>query len=538
MELIEARATASAFYNRIAHTFKREMHLNRTAHFHGKMKHRMIRYWLCCGMLCLSWSAGAVQHRTLDIQVLGLTKKPQKNVELVLQNARNRLNHPLTQLEVLHFYDQAPRMIQNALAPYGFFRSHVHAQLTNTHRGWLAQFSIQPGPPLRIASVQIQIQGTGKTDPAFQQLLSRQLIKAGDVLHTEQYETFKTELYNLATQRGYFNATLKRSNIFIDLKKYHANIIIVYDTGPRFRFGETTFSLSPFHQRFLKRFLQYKAGEYYDVKKVEETQSGLVASQFFNQALIEPILKKAKNNKVPMLISLLPRQAKEYVVGVGYGTDTGVRGTVGVTLRRLNGWGHHFQTLLRGSQDNGNLSVKYFIPGKNPGRDLLGIGGSASSIRQPTGNGKSFQLGPDYTITLGRWKNTFGLSYLNETYNIIRLPHTSTQLVYPNAAFRYLYLDNAAQTNNGLHFRVQVAGANQSLLSETNFFQIITSLKTLYTFEKTHTRFLFRTKVGHTEINNLAQLPLSLQLFSGVPLACAVMVTTPWVPVAIYLKEA
>ena len=62
---------------------------------------------------------------------------------------------------------------------------------------------------------------------------------------------------------------------------------------------------------------------------------------------------------------------------------------------------------------------------------------------------------------------------------------------------------------------LQLTGADKNIFSETNFFQATFSLKTLYTIEKTKTRLLFRSDLGHTVIGNLFQLPLSLQLFAG-----------------------
>ena len=62
---------------------------------------------------------------------------------------------------------------------------------------------------------------------------------------------------------------------------------------------------------------------------------------------------------------------------------------------------------------------------------------------------------------------------------------------------------------------MQLAGATKNAFSQTNFFQATMQLSTLYTFLPTHTRFLFRTRVGHTNITNLMRLPLSLQLFAG-----------------------
>ena len=482
------------------------------------MRNRSIYYIIVFLLLLnLSFASFSAEKKQspLQFQVSGLVGKPLINVQLVLKNLQTHFHPAMTQIEVLHYYDKAPKEIRNALAPYGFFQAHIQSSLIKIPGGWLAKYAVTVGSPMLISTVKIDIQGAGKTDSNFEKIIQETEIKPGAILHTQKYETLKTNLYNIATQRGYFNAKMIKSNIIINLNTNRSDIIIIFNTGNRFRFGKTTFSKTPLYNKFLRRFLQYKEGEYYDAKKAEETQASLVSSQYFNQALINPEPKKAVNDVVPMYISLIPRKSKEYTAGLGYGTDTGIRGTLGITLRELNGWGHRFETYLRASQDNSSFIMKYLIPGPNPGRDLFTLAAGYTNINQTTGNGNSFKLGPDYTMTSGHWKNTFALAYLNEEYNLIAVPQTSTQLVYPTVAFRYLNTDNKTQPQNGFVFHTQLSGANEHLLSETTFTQIIASAKTLSTIQKTHTRFLFRVDTGYTDITNLDQLPLSLQLFAG-----------------------
>ncbi len=480
------------------------------------MKRRSLRYSVVFLLLILSLGTlAAGQNATLQVQVIGLIDKPQINVQATLQNLKSQLNYPLTRLEVLHFYNKAPKKIRAALAPYGYFNSTIQSKLIQTTTGWLVQFYIQKGPPLKVNSIQVEIMGMGKTDPEYEKLLRKLPIHVGDTLHTERYEKIKTDLYNLATQRGYFNAKMIKNNIIINLARNQASIIIIFDTGNRFRFGKTTFSDSPFYLKFLNRFLQYKEGEYYDAQKVEATQADMIASQFFDQALIKPQVKKSTDDIVNMRVKLIPRKAKEYIAGIGYGTDTGARGTLGVVLRHLNGWGHRFQAIVRGSQEDSSFIMKYLIPGPDPGRDMFALTAGASNISQPTGNGNSVKIGPEYTLSSGNWKDTFALSYLNERYNLTNWPITSTELVFPKAAIGYLKTDRPLQPKEGYHFGIQVSGASESVLSETNFFQSTAFLNTLYTIRDTHTRLLFRTQVGYTDISNLESLPLSLQLFAG-----------------------
>ncbi|HLD84868.1 MAG TPA: BamA/TamA family outer membrane protein [Coxiellaceae bacterium] len=471
---------------------------------------------LFCLLFVNSGLANATRFLALRYQVSGITDPViQKNVTASIKNLYSKLKFPLTETEALHFIDKVPREIQNAMSPYGFFRVQTHSRLTKNGRDWGVQFTVIPGPPLPITAINTKIEGVGKTNPIFLTWKKTLPIHVGQPLQTEKYEKAKTDLYNLATRFGYFKAKMVKADIQINLTTYQATVTIIFDTGPRFKFGKTTFEKSPFHERFLRKFLTYQACDYYDATKLEDTQAGLLRGNYFDQVRIKPKMEAIKNGVVPITISLIPMKAKTYVFGVGYGTDTGPRGTAGVTLRHLGGDGHRFQTMLRASPKNSSLVSKYMIPGFNPANDLFTIAAGASNMNQSTGNANNAKFGLTYTTTRGHWEHSLTLAYLNERYNIVNLPQTSTELVYPTLNIGYINSDNPTHPKKGVSLDLQVTGADHNILSKTNFFQSTAHLKTLYTIHPTHTRLLFRSDLGHTSITNLINLPLSLQLFAG-----------------------
>ncbi|MCX7125195.1 MAG: BamA/TamA family outer membrane protein [Gammaproteobacteria bacterium] len=438
-----------------------------------------------------------------------------KNVDLSLQNYRSRLHFPLTQEELQRFSDKGPKFIRKSVAPYGYFKCQTQSILKKTEKYWLVQFNVTLGPTLPITALEIHISGAGKNDPEFIAWKKHLPFRLGQALQTDDYENAKSSLYNVATRRGYFSAKMIKTQIQINLTRYQSTIIIDFNTGPRYRFGETTFTKSPFYDSFLHHFLTYHAGEYYNADKLETTQEGLVHSDYFDQVTPKIKLKEAKNNVVPIEIAMIPRRAKTYTLGAGYGTDTGVRGTMGITLRQLGHKGHRFKALIRGSQTNSTATARYMIPGFDPAHDLFSIGTGASYINQSTGSAHNAEFALSYARSKGKWKSTLTLAYLDERYNILSLPITSTSLVYPTFSTKYINADNAAHPNNGISFEMQFSGADKNILSQTNFFQATAHLNTLYTISDTHTRLLFRTEVGHTSIANIGELPLSLQLFAG-----------------------
>ncbi len=479
------------------------------------MKYRY--YILCCVILFSSNLFAATHHyQPLRFQVNGINNDVvQKNVNLTLRNFRSALHFPLTQEEKLRFARKAPSFIQTAVEPYGYFRSRVQTTLSKVSRNFLVTFNVTLGPALPIKSVQVNIKGQGSKDHKFKQFLTHLPFHVGGPLQTETYDNAKLKLYNIATERGYFQAKMIKSQIRINLKKYDAKIIIIFDTGPRYRFGPTTFSKTPFYETFLQKFLTYQEGHYYNAKKLEHTQENFVSSNYFNQVTPEVSPKKATHYSVPIHFKLMPRKAKAYIMGLGYGSDTGIRGTLGLRLRQIGHKGHRFQTLLRASPKDSSLTAKYIIPGPNPARDHFTIGSGVSNMSQSTGQARNAKFGVNYTLLAKHWKNSLSLTYLNERYNIVHLPRTQTQLVYPAYDIKYINADHPKHPIKGISMEMRLAGTNKKFLSQTSFFQMQLHLKTLYTIEKTKTRLLFRSDYGYTNIANLFHLPLSLQLFAG-----------------------
>src|SRR5262249_4199206 len=149
-------------------------------------------------------------------------------------------------------------------------------------------------------------------------------------------------LFALASSRGYFDAAMEQSNIVLDLVHHEAQIIMHFNTGIRYKIGETQFSPTKLRESFLRRFLQYQKGDYYHNQVIQNTQQALAKSGYFDQVVVTPLPDKAVNGEIPIDVHLVPKKPRQYLVGVGYGTDTGVRGTLGFKIQQVNSYGHQF----------------------------------------------------------------------------------------------------------------------------------------------------------------------------------------------------
>lgn len=454
----------------------------------------------------------------LNIQVIGVEDPAKTNILTKLDEMQNRLTHPLTEKTLVEFEHLAPEEIKKAMQPYGYFQAEVNSHHYFRNRRAQIVFEIKPGPIVRIRQLNFHLTGQGREDPAFQRYIKHLPLAVGQPLNIDTYEKVKQDLFDLTSERGYFLAKMISSKISLNLDTHQATISIDFDTGPRFRFGKTHFTEGPIAERHLLRYVPYNEGDYYNYAKLQKLQQDLTASNYFQQVLVNPLNNQVDENSIPIDILLTPRSSTQYVLGAGYGTDTGVRGTLGLNFRRLNSAGHHLNLVLQGSQTNSQVTANYIIPGCHPATDQFQISAGLEHISQVTGESNSGRLVGSYTMGLGQWTQVLALTYLNEKYNLIQPQRIENhaQILFPSGNWHILQADDLLRPKKGYRLSFDLAGAPDELSGDkaSGFLQVRSDAKAITTFFDS-TRLLVRGSAGSTVIKDLTSLPLSLQLFAG-----------------------
>ena len=89
--------------------------------------------------------------------------------------------------------------IDLALQPFGYYRPSVHSRLTGGKNGqWLAEYQVDPGPAIRLDSVDVQVRGEGAGLPGFRRLVERFPLKKGDVDVQLDVQAVFTTVYDRA----------------------------------------------------------------------------------------------------------------------------------------------------------------------------------------------------------------------------------------------------------------------------------------------------------------------------------------------------
>lgn len=466
-------------------------------------------------LLMFTTIASAAEKLTVDYQITGISDAPLDNALQRLNDIQNRYEQTLTQEAIIRLYQQGPQQIKLALKPFGYFNARVKAQLHHTNNNWVATYQVKPGPLVKISQIDLNLAGPGADDPKLKEFIAHFPLKKGDTLITKQYDEAKQNFFEVAQNQGYLAAQIQESKIQVNIIKQQAHIILQFVTGPRYYFGPVTFSTHILSQKFLQRYTPFKQGQPYSPDKLLQLQDDLSNSPYFNQVLINPLRDQTQAQHIPILVNLKSRPAKQYDFGLGYGTDTGVRGSLGMQLRRLTRSGQRFNADIKASQINSSLLANYIFPGAHPNTDEYRIFTGISGERYDQGTSQTRQVGASYIKSVAGWQQTLKLAYQFETFRLTPDPNYRTsQLVIPSIGWSRVKADNILYPTHGYSTQFTIATAIDSYVSDSRFMQASWRYKWIHAYGN-NSRLLLRADLGYIVADNIDNLPPSIRFYAG-----------------------
>ncbi len=467
---------------------------------------------VCLSILC--WSNLWASDTSLRYQISGIEGAAQKNAIKRLEQEQKNISEPLSEIEINTLYQNAPQIIQEALKPYGYFAATITEpslqQIDSSH--WQATFLVIPGKQLKITQLEVNVSGEGAED--FKKILKTLPLKKGHGFLNEDYTKTKDILTDHAAEKGYLNARFTKHAVYIDVKKQSVNIILDFATGPQYYFGKVTFVQDTFAESFLDKFVHFEPGDEYHSDALMQLQQDLQSTVYFKKVSVQPQSVETVDLKIPVDIFLEPSKSQQYDFGLGFGTDTGPRGTMGVNLRHLTDTGQYFSSFLRLSQVQSSLQARYVIPGKNPITDQYFLAASIENQAINSSRGNTQKLTFGQIGQYAGWQRTLSLNYQWDHYSIRNMPYERTHLLLPTINFLKSKTDNILFPRQGYRMNVHARGASSSLLSNSSFLQL--ELDTRFVFSPNqNNRFLLRADAGYTLADEIDKVPLSLQFFAG-----------------------
>ncbi|PJD91407.1 MAG: hypothetical protein CK424_07235 [Legionella sp.] len=401
--------------------------------------------------------------------------------------------------------------ITKALEPYGYFKPHI---VIASPKGQL-NIMIHPGPRIHISGLNIQIVGEGASNPDIQHALHDIPIHIGQGFETNTYEATKNALSNTAETQGYIHASFTTAQVLIDTDRNTADILLILDTGPRYYYGQVTFDPTHISPDLLKRYVPFKLGEPYSTEQLLKLNSNLAGSGYFNAVDVLPTLANSNKLDVPIHVSLKPVKRITYNIGLGYGTDTGPRGRLGVNVIPVNRAGHKFNMIAQGSFVQNTVQGQYIIPGRNPINDNYIINGGYTHLDFSAGRSSGVLLGVGQQHIVPSYQRTLSVNALDENYKYTSLQAESARVFFPKILLTWYQHSDTLFSPTGYKITLSGLAASKALLSDTSLAQALIDARAAFVVAPIRTRLFLHSIQSLTSIQQITQLPLSLAPLLG-----------------------
>jgi translocation and assembly module TamA len=469
--------------------------------------------FLAAALMCAGLLAAPLAAAALRVEVRGLDDELRANVMALLTVQRERATEGLSEGHVRRYFQRGPNEIRQALEPFGYYNARIDGELRRERDDWIAEYRIQPGEPVRFTAPDVRITGAGADDPELRRAMAGLGIRVGEPARHALYESARSRLQNLAFERGYLDAHYTRRELRVDPAGLSAGVILHLETGPQFRFGEITFSYAGLNEDLVRRYLNFQPGDAYASRKLLDLQRALEDSNYFARVDVVPQRDRTRDHTVPVQVELEGRKRHKYSAGLGFGTDTGVRGLLGWEHRRINRRGHRMSAEILASEIRTALTSNYSIPLADPRSDRLDISAAVQDEETDSVDSSLYKLAVGRSVARGSWRETLSLGYQREDYEVGLTDEISTLLI-PGITYSQIRADDRIFATRGHSLQFDLRGAAEPLLSDTTFAQAGIKAKLIRTLGA-NGRIIARAEGGTTWIDGFRELPPSLRYFAG-----------------------
>ncbi|CAE6929924.1 COG0729 Outer membrane protein [Vibrio sp. B1ASS3] len=413
----------------------------------------------------------------------------------------------------LRFQARLEQSITEALNALGYYHAKISYTITKDNDELIV--NVKPGEPVRIKKMDVVISGEAEKDEEFTNLINKSRLKEGRILNQGEYDALKSGIRNLALQRGYFNGDFKLSRLEIVPELNEANVRLHYDSGIRYHFGTVEILGSQIWEDRVDSLRPFKTGEPYLVSEVGEYNQNLSNTDWFSSVFVEPDLSKLDDGRdLPIKVSLAPAAKNQLETGIGYSTDTGVRGTLKWKKPWVSARGHSFDTALSLSKPEQTITAGYKIPLDDVLHEYYQLQFGLKHLDNRDTESLESNLAVErHWITDGGWHKTLYVRHLYENFSQ-GLQEDGVQFVLPGASFSRTRTRGGNMPMWGDKQSVTVEYGDPALLSETRVLRLLGRTSWIRGIGQNH-RGLFRLEGGANITDEFEKLSPSLRFFAG-----------------------
>ncbi len=467
-------------------------------------------------LLCLS---PAVFAARISVKVEGLNDEL-KAVTAEASGIAVYAKRDVTAAQAHRLYRLAPKRIETAMEPYGYYNAHVTGELNETDKGFVIVMHVNAGEPTKVAELDLQVPDSARKDKPIRLAVAKFRPKKGQRLNQSTYEKSKADIQAALIADGYLDTKLTQHRVEVTRADNRAVIHLHWDPGVRYRYGETHFDGSQFRSGFLRRYIPWKRGDYYSQSQLLELQRKLVDADYFAIVEVQPDTDHAKDGIVPIKVTLGPAKRNVYTAGIFVDTDIGFGVNAGMTRRWLNRSGHKLKLETQIAQRQKTVSTIYSIPLPGIYHRSFNFGVSYLDQNTDTTQSRTTSVVANETRQWHGLSRTIGLHALTGDFTILdpngndKLNQRgNTTLLYPELVLGKKQADNPLFVHRGYSVNLALR-ADPGLISSTRFAQVRVDAKWIHALGRRQ-RVILRGSLGATTVGNFDKLPPQLRFFAG-----------------------
>lgn len=288
--------------------------------------------------------AGEPAHPSFSIDVRA--PSPVKSLlERQMELQRYREVTDLDEAELARLMVMAERDVRELLGTLGYFDPRISIRRETGVAGAapVVVVEVEPGVPTLVSQATIEFEGDIATSaeaevaPQREEIRSGWRLPPGHVFTQEDWDGAKTTALRQLVRRRYPAGRISYSLADIDAPAGWARLGLRLDSGPAFHLGALQVTgVDRYSPLLVPRLARLSEGSVYDAEKIQQAQSRLTGSGYYDSAFIF-VDPQADPKAAPVQVNVREAPLHKVVLGLGLTTDSGPRASVQYLANKVPG---------------------------------------------------------------------------------------------------------------------------------------------------------------------------------------------------------
>ncbi len=415
--------------------------------------------------------------------------------------------------------DRAEIEIRELLATEGYFSPTVKVDIEHGERRWTARYTVQPGMPSLVKTVEIGFRGQiaeERWDNAQRrtELRTAWPLQVGQRFRQADWNAGKDGLVRALLDERYPLAQVAESEARVDPDARSVALKVVIDSGPSVTLGTLRVSgLERYPESIVSDLNRIAPGTPYSQKKLSDFQRDLLESTYFTSAFVTADVDAARPDDAPIVVTVVEAPRRRIKVGVGYSTDVGFKVETVYTQREFFTLPWQWTSGLRLAQREQGAFSEVLTPRNAEGhRYGVGLLFLRSDIQNETTRSVTALI---RRLTPGRERESeIGLAPIQETKEIGGVTTENLLSVPVYVSWTRRKVDDLLSPRKGWLLNLQAAAAIDGALSDESFFNAHGKLAAFFPVGERDT-LIGRVELGRTWASDPQKVPSTYLFRTG-----------------------